>query len=193
MGKGLKNVQEELKMVAARMKGLREINGVSVETLAKELGITKSLLLDYESGEVDIPVGILFQVAQRFGVELSSLITGEEPRLRTYAVTRKGKGVSVERRQDYKYQSLAYNFINKKAEPFLVIVEPEKEPAPVNFNSHPGQEFNYVLEGTLKVILNGYEVVLDEGDALFFDSSMEHGMKAMGGRPAKFLAVIVGE
>jgi transcriptional regulator with XRE-family HTH domain len=189
----LKNVQEELKTVAARLKGLREINGVSVETLAKELGVTKALLTEYESGEIDIPVGILFKVAQRFEVELSSLLTGEEPRLRTYAVTRKGKGVSVERRRDYKYQSLAYNFINKKAELFLVAVEPETEPAPVSFNSHPGQEFNYVLEGTLKVILNGYEVVLNEGDALFFDSSMEHGMKAMGGRTAKFLAVIVGE
>lgn len=184
---------EELEMVAARIKGLREINGVSVETLAKELGVTKSLLLEYESGKTDIPVSILFKIAKRFGVELSSLLTGEEPRLRTYAVTRKGKGVSVERRRDYKYQSLAYNFINKKMEPFLVTVDPEKESAPVNFNSHPGQEFNYVLEGTLKVILNGYEIILNEGDALFFDSSVEHGMKAMGGREAKFLAVIVGE
>ncbi|NLW09437.1 MAG: helix-turn-helix domain-containing protein [Firmicutes bacterium] len=184
---------EELKMLAARIKGLREINGVSVETLAKELGVSKDLLLAYESGETDIPVGILFKIAKRFGVELSSLLTGEEPKLRTYAVTRNGKGVSVERRRDYKYQSLAYNFINKKIEPFLVTVEPEPELAPVNFNSHPGQEFNYVLEGTLKVILNGYEVLLNEGDALFFDSNVEHGMKAMGGRPAKFLAVIVGE
>ena len=62
-----------------------------------------------------------------------------------------------------------------------------------SFQQPPGQEFNYVLEGTLKVILNGYEVILSEGDALFFDSSMEHGMKAMGGRTARFLAVIVGE
>ena len=100
----------------------------------------------------------------------------------------------MERRRDYKYQSLAYNFINKKIEPFLVTVEPEPELAPVNFNSHPGQEFQ-LCPGRYpsKVILNGYEVLLNEGDALFFDSNVEHGMKAMGGRPAKFLAVIVGE
>ena len=88
-------------MLAARIKGLREINGVSVETLAKELGVSKDLLLAYESGETDIPVGILFKIAKRFGVELSSLLTGEEPKLRTYAANRNGKGVSVERRRDY--------------------------------------------------------------------------------------------
>lgn len=190
---GVEDVQEQLKLVAARIKGLREIHGVSAETLAKELGVAKALFVDYESGKVDIPVSILFKVAQRFGVELSSLLTGEEPRLRTYALTRKGKGVSVERRRDYKYQSLAYNFIHKKMEPFLVTVEPEAEPAPVNYNSHPGQEFNYVLEGSLLVILNGYEIVLNEGDSILFDSSVEHGMKAKEGRTAKFLAIIVGE
>ena len=77
--------------------------------------------------------------------------TGAEPRLHTYPLTRNGKGVSVERRKDYKYQSLAHNFIHKKAEPFLVTVEPEEAETPVSYNSHPGQEFDYVLAGTLKV------------------------------------------
>lgn len=99
--------------------------------------------------------------------------------------------MQVERRKDYRYQSLAHNFIHKKAEPFLVTVEPDAEDAPVNFNSHPGQEFNYVLEGTLKVVLDGHELVLHEGDSLFFDSSVDHGMKALNGRPVKFLAIIL--
>jgi len=61
----------------------------------------------------------------------------------------------------------------------------------VNYNSHPGQEFNYVIEGVLKVIINGHEIILNEGDSLFFDSGAKHGMKAMNGKPAKFLAIIL--
>lgn len=183
-------MQERLKQIADRIKGLREIAGVSAEVLANELSIPVQVYRDYESGAVDIPVSFLYKLAQRYKMELSAFLTGEEPRLHTYSLTRKGKGVSVERRRDYKYQNLAYNFLHKKAEPFLVTVEPD-EGAPVNFNNHPGQEFDYVLEGTLKVILDGHEVVLNEGDSLFFDASVNHAMKALDGKPARFLAIIL--
>lgn len=183
-------IQEEIKQIAARIKELRNIFGVPLETLAEELGIEPEIYSNYENGTADIPVGVLSQIAQRFGVEFSSLLTGVEPRLHTYSLTRKEKGVSVERRADYKYLSLAHNFINKKAEPFLVTVEPGPEDSDISLNNHPGQEFNYVLEGTLKIVLGKHELILTEGDSLFFDSAVDHGMQALGGKTAKFLAVI---
>ncbi len=184
-------MQEELKQIADRIKGLREIIGVSQQTIAKELGISENMYQEYERGNTDIPVGILYKLAQRYNVELASLLTGTEPRLQTYSLTRKDHGVSVERRRDYKYQSLANNFIHKKAEPFVVMVEPEADDAPIHYNNHPGQEFDYVLEGTLKILLDGHELILNEGDSLFYDSSVNHGMKALNNKPAKFLAVIM--
>ncbi len=184
-------MQEKIKQVADRIREIREIFGVQVAPLAKELGLSVEELRQYESGAVDIPVGVLYQIAHRFNVELTSLLTGQEPRLHTYALTRSGQGVSVDRRQEYKYQSLAPNFIHKKAEPFLVTVEPRPEGTPDHFNSHPGQEFNYVLEGTLRIMLDRHEVILEAGDSLFFDSGVKHGMKALNGRPARFLAVIL--
>lgn len=184
-------MEEQIKQIAERIKGLRDIFGFSAADLARDLGISLQTYQEYEGGAADIPVGILYKLAHYFKMEFSALLTGEEPRLHTYCLTRKGKGVSVERRQDYKYQSLAFNFIHKKAEPFLVTVAPEPENAPVHFNSHPGQEFDYVLEGRLQIVLDGHEVVLDEGDSLFYDSGLDHGMKALGGQPARFLAIIV--
>lgn len=181
---------ERIRQIAARIRDLREISGVSIETLAQEFGITKEAYQEYESGEIDIPVSILYKAAAKFGVELSEILTGESPKLHTYSLVRNGKGVSVERRQQYDYRNLAYNFIHKKAEPFLVTVEPGDDSELVSFNSHPGQEFNYVLEGTLKVIIDGHEVILNEGDSLFFDSGYNHGMKAMDNKTAKFLAII---
>ncbi len=184
-------MEEQLKQIAERVKGLRDIFGLSAADLAQELNLPLEVYQEYESGTVDIPVGVLYRMAQRFNMELSALLTGEEPRLHTYSLTRNGRGVSVERRKDYQYQNLAYNFIHKKAEPFLVTVEPEPDTAPVHLNNHPGQEFDYLLEGTLKIFLGENEVILNEGDSVYYDSNVNHGMKALNGKPAKFLAVIL--
>jgi quercetin dioxygenase-like cupin family protein len=48
-----------------------------------------------------------------------------------------------------------------------------------------------VIEGTVKVIVGKHELVLNEEDSLFFDSGLEHGMKALNGKPARFLAIIL--
>jgi transcriptional regulator with XRE-family HTH domain len=184
-------MQEQIKQVASRIRELREIFGASVEELARAFQVSEADYRQYESGTVDIPVGILYQLAQRFGVELTTLLTGEEPRLRTYALTRAGQGVSVDRRQQYGYQSLAYNFIGKRSEPFLVTVPPAAADAPEHINSHPGQEFHYVLEGTLRVRLDQHQVVLGPGDSLYFDSSVPHSLTALDQAPVRVLTVIL--
>ena len=173
------------------MKALREISGVAAEALAKELKIPVETYLTYESGEADIPVSILLEIAHRFNAELTSLLTGEEPRLHQYCLVRKGKGPTVDRRKEYNYFDLAYNFVHKKAEAFFITVEPHPESVKRKYYSHPGQEFTYVLEGSLKVVLGGHEVVLNKGDSLFFDSGKAHAMIALKKKPAKFLAVIL--
>lgn len=182
---------EQIKQIAMRVKEIREIAGISIEAMAQEFNIPLELYKKYESGEVDIPVSFLYQVANKFNVELTAILSGEDPRLHIYSLVRKDKGLDVERRKEYKYQSLAYNFAHKKAEPFLVTVEPKPDDHPFCLNSHPGQEFNYVLEGTLKVVIHHHEIVLNEGDSLFFDASFKHGMKALNGKTARFLAIIL--
>ena len=184
-------MKEKIQLIADRIKELREISGLSAEALAPELGISTELLLQYESGAVDIPVGFLYNVAHKFGIELSAILTGENPRLHVYCVVRKDRGLNVERRKQYKYESLAFNFINKKAEPFIVRIEPDTESAPMEFNSHPGQEFNYVIEGELKVIIEAHEIVLNPGDSIYFDSAYKHAVKAMNQTPVKLLAIVL--
>lgn len=182
---------EQVKQIAIRIRELREISGISPEEMAEVFNIPLELYQQYEAGKIDIPVSFIYQVANKFNVELTAILTGEEPKLRIYSLVRKGKGLEVERRKEYKYQNLAYNFIHKKAEPFLVTVDPKPNGEPVSLNSHPGQEFNYVLEGTLKIVIHNYELILNEGDSLFFDSNYKHGMQALNGKPAKFLAIIL--
>lgn len=182
---------EQIKQVASRIKELREISQIPADELANQLEVSLEIYNKYESGSIDIPVSFLYRFANKFNIELSTLLTGESPRLHTYSVVRKGKGISVDRRKEYKYENLAYNFIHKKAEPFLVTVEPEDDSNPIHYNSHPGQEFNYVLDGSMKVYIDGHEITLNEGDSLYFDSGINHGMKALNNKSAKFLAIIM--
>ena len=183
-------MSDQIKQIAIRLKELREISGESLENLAGEFNIPVNLYKEYENGDIDIPVSFLFEAANRFGIELSALLTGDDPKLKVYSLVRKNKRLSVERRKEYKYQSLAYNFVNKKAEPFMVTVEYDGDDKPVSLNSHPGQEFNYILEGTIKIFIDDHELILNEGDCLYFDSSYKHGMIALNNKPAKFIAVI---
>ena len=144
-----------------------------------------------ESGTVDISVSVLHQIAQTYGVELTTLMFGDEPKMSSYFVTRKNKGVAVERVKAYKYQSLAAGFAHRKGNPFLVTVHPKPEGTPIYRNTHPGQEFNYVLQGRMLIEVNGKQLILEEGDSIYFDSEQPHGMMALDGEKVCFLAIIL--
>ena len=184
-------MQERIKEVAARIKELRGILEIGTDEMANGLNVSKGQYERYEDGKEDIPASELYEISKKLGIEMSILLTGEAPRMHYFTVTRKGQGVSVERRKEYKYQSLASNFINKRAEPFIVTVEPKPENAGVHTNSHPGQEFNYVLEGSLRFIIREQDFILNEGDSVYFDSSCEHAMVALNNKIARFLAIIM--
>lgn len=182
-------MNEKTKEIGVRIKELRELSNITVEEMAKYLGVPEETYKRYETGEEDIPASILFEAAHKLGVDMGLLLTGEEARMHIFTVTRKGKGVKVERRKQYKYEALAEKFIHKKAEPFIVTVEPRKDKP--EMNSHPGQEFNYILEGTIRFYIHDNEIILKEGDSIFFDSSYPHAMEALNNKKAKFLAIIM--
>ena len=183
-------MQERIKEIAARIKELRELSGFSVKEMADCIQASEEYYLSCEAGNEDISASRLYEIAQKFNVDLALLLTGKSPRMNSFTVTRAGKGVKVDRRKEYEYQSLAANFIGKKAEPFLVTV-PVCQDGKISLNSHEGQEMDYMLSGKLKVVVCGNEVVLEAGDCIYYDSSNPHGMIAVGGEPAHFLAIIL--
>jgi mannose-6-phosphate isomerase-like protein (cupin superfamily) len=184
-------MQEHIRRVAARVRELREIAGVPVAELARDLKVSEADYDAFESGSADIPLGTLYAIAAHFGVELTAVLTGEQPRLHVYSVVRAGKGPSVERRTEHRYESLAPNFVHKKAEPFLVTVAPAPAGGGARPGSHPGQEFHYVLEGELAVLVDGHEVLLHPGDSLYFDAGAPHALRATGPASARVLVVVL--
>ncbi|MDR2966357.1 MAG: cupin domain-containing protein [Methanobacteriaceae archaeon] len=182
-------MKEIIKDIGFRVKELRELSNVTTSEIANELNIDEEEYIQYEKGEKDIPVSILYEIAQKFKVDMGLLVSGEETRMNIFHVTRAGKGRFVEKRKGYECEGVADRFINKKAETLIVTVEPKEEKPPTN--SHPGQEYNYVIEGSLKLYIHDREIILNKGDSIFFDSSYGHAMQALNGKKAKFLAVII--
>lgn len=179
-----------IKQVADRLRGLRDSLDLTVGQMAEQCEITPELLATYESGTADIPVSFLHRLASTYGVELTALMFGEEPTMNSYYVTRSGKGVKVERTKAYSYQDLASGFQHRVMAPFMVTIEPTEAGHPMTLNTHQGQEFNYVIEGQLEISVGGKVTVMHTGDSIMFDARRPHGLRALGDKAAKIIAII---
>lgn len=182
-------MDDQIRQIAERLRGLRDAMELSSAEIAADCGINPTEYERAESGEHDISVSMLQQIARHYNIALDALMFGEEPKMSSYFLTRAGKGVSVERTKAYKYQSLAAGFKDRKGDPFIVTVEPNE--TPMHYNTHEGQEFNLVIEGRLLLSIGGKELVLNPGDSIYFNSRLPHGMKALDGKAVKFLAIIM--
>lgn len=183
-------MNQQIKQIAERLKGLREVLDIDVREIASICGISEEEYLKTESGKNDIPVSMLHQISQHYGMELSTLMFGDEAYMSSYYLTRAGKGPTVERTKAYKYQALGAGFKDREVTPFLVTVEPD-ENKPLTLNRHDGQEFNLVLKGKMLLHINGKDLILNTGDSIYFNSTLPHGMKALEGEQVQFLAVII--
>lgn len=175
------------KDIANRFYELRTFNDYSTAVIADKLGITEQEYVSFEKGEDDIPIWLIYKFAAVVDMEPSYIITGKLPTKANATVVYEGKGLSVERYPGYSFISLAPEFGNKQMNPMLVTIDPADSPELV---CHGGQEFNFVLQGMLRVIVGSEEFYLREGDSLYFNPSQPHAQLAMGGATARFLTVI---
>jgi len=181
---------EQLVEIGCRLKGLRNMMDITIESIAENLKISVEEYQTYERGERDFSFSFLFNAANILGVDIVDIISGETPKLTTCALVRKGEGFDIMRREAYDYKHLAFTFSKKKAEPFIVTVEPN-ESYEVSLHTHEGQEFNYMVSGSMEFHHNDIAYLLNEGDSVYFDSSIPHAMKAIGRQAAKFIAVVI--
>jgi transcriptional regulator with XRE-family HTH domain len=182
-------MEKKIMMIAERIQALREIMDISAKEMAAAVGIGEAQYLEYEEGKHDFTFSFLYSVANKLGVDIVDLMTGETPRLSVCSLVKNGEGLKMERRKEYKYEHLAYIFKNKKMEPFMVTVEPKDTDARDHLNAHEGQEFDYVVEGSMILHIDKQEVRVDTGDAVYFDAKHPHAMEAVDGA-CKFLAII---
>ena len=178
---------EPINEIAARVKELREVCDYTQEQLASELGLDPAAYAGYEENG-DFPISVLYEIANKFNVDFNEIITGEPSRIDTYQVVRRGKGKSISRFPGYRFKDLAFRYADKIMQPLLVTLEPTDEPA--KLVTHAGQEFNLVLKGSIAVVFEDQEIILNEGDSIYFNPTYPHGQRCVGDTKARFLTMI---
>ena len=119
-------MNEKVKDIAARVKGLRLIQGMTEEEVAKAVDLTAAEYIKYENGEDDMPVSMLYEIADLYHVDMTEILTGISPKLHDVCKVKAGEGLKVERFDQYDFQSLAYKYANRKIEPLLVTLKGPK-------------------------------------------------------------------
>ncbi len=182
-----------LKEVAGRIKDLREAKGYTPEELAKLTGVTVEDYKILEQGETDFSFTFIYKCAKACGVEVVDILEGTSTTLTSFAITRKGEGLKIVKKHGVVYNNLAPKFKGKLAEPFLVKFPylEEEQNTPIKLASHNGQEFDVIVKGSLKVQVGNHVDILHEGDSIFYNSIIPHGMIAVSEGGCEFHAVVL--
>lgn len=186
-------MEPNIKEVAGRIRALREDLDLTMQEMADAAGLTVAEYALQESGENDLSFTFLYRCANRFGVDVIELLTGENPHLTGYSLTRAADGLSIKRRAGFEYLHKAPHFRHKLAEPFLVTAPylEEEQDKPIHLSSHKGQELDYIISGKMRFAYEDHIEELEAGDFLMYDSGRGHGMIAIGGEPCVFLAIVI--
>ena len=183
---------EPLGPLGERVRRIREEKGLTLQDVASRTGFDPSYLSKIESGDHSPPLGVLIKLGKALDMKMGYFISGGETK--AYTVVREAERQRVSRRAaaddkayGYTYQSLAPGKTDRHMEPFIVVLEPSKDEV---LSSHDGQEFIYVLEGRMEAVLDKERVILDAGDAIYYDSNLPHMVRCADGPFARILAVL---
>jgi len=187
------NLDLKLQEMAARIRALREIEGLSEEYMAEETGVSLEEYQECEAGLSDLNFAFIYRCAQIFNVDVTDIIEGSSPRLANYTLTRAGEGQHIEHAHGMTYFNMAPHFKKRVAEPLYVIAEYSEEAQlrPIDCTTHEGQECDIVLQGQLKVQVGDHIEILNPGDIIYYNSTAPHGMIATGGKECIFYAIVL--
>ena len=161
--------------------------------MAAKTDVTVQEYLACENGQSDLNFAFIYRCALAFGVNVTDIIDGVSPKLKSYTVTRGGLGQRIEQAHGMTYYNLAYAFQNRIAEPLYVRSEysEDAQKKDIELTTHAGQEIDIVISGSLMVQVGSHREVLNAGDTIYYDSSAPHGMIAVGGQDCEFYAIVL--
>lgn len=180
--------------IGAKIKKLRKARKLTLQDVARETGFSPALISQIENNNVSPPIATLSKISRFFDVKMG-LFFEEEEEERKYEVVRRAERRVVSRviskagtGHGYTYEALSFRKRNKKMEPFLLTVSERAEEE--SLYNHEGEEFLLILKGKAEVILEDERILLDEGDAVYFDSSLKHRLLSRDDNTVEVLAVV---
>ena len=180
--------------VGEKIKQLREKKGLSLKEVADATGFSTALLSQMESHLVSPSLGSIIKLAKALEVRVGDFFgeTQGEP----FAIVRKDERKTVSRfaskegvSYGYSYESLGFEKKDRRMEPFIVTLEPATLKTSKT-SAHEGEEFIFVLEGEMQVILGNHTDILYPGDSIYYDSNIPHRVQCHQDKVARILAVL---
>lgn len=203
------NSEPEYATIGDRLREARKARGLSLRHLAALLGVSPSLISQVETGRAKPSVNTLYALANELGISLDSLLfTDTEPmtpattqtavpdpadatlphdpvqRASSRMSIRLGSGVVWERLTTESIRTVDFLYVTYEVGGAS---SPENE-----FQRHSGQEWGYILSGTLRVKIGFDEYVLGPGDAITFDSGTPHRLTNDGDEPVRAVWYVLG-
>lgn len=206
------STEPEYASMGERLRRARQARGLSLRGLAEVLGVSPSLISQVENGRAKPSVNTLYALANELGISLDVLLfmdtkppAAAAPQAGTSEVAeslevgvphdpvqraalrtaiRLGSGVVWERLTTESIRDLDFLHVTYE-------VGGESSPADA-FQRHAGQEWGYVLSGTLTVRIGFDEFLLRPGDAISFDSSTPHRLFNAGDMPVQAVWFVLG-
>ncbi|MEA3240488.1 MAG: XRE family transcriptional regulator [Pseudomonadota bacterium] len=184
----------ETMKVCENIRTIREKQGLSLQELAGRTGYSTAVLSQIENHLESPSLGTMVRLAKALHVSIGSFFNREDTE--PFTIIRHDERQTVSRfaskegvTYGYTYESLGVGKKDRQMEPFCLTLEPATLPSAAS-SSHEGEEFIYVLEGSIDVTLWDHTDVLSAGDSIYYESSIPHRVQCHGDSPAKILAVI---
>ncbi|NOY68618.1 MAG: helix-turn-helix domain-containing protein [Deltaproteobacteria bacterium] len=176
--------------IGDRIRRIRESEGLSYEQLSNMTGFDVELLEKIEKNEVKPQLGTIVRLSKALHSAFSRVLSGVGSHV--YSITRKTERKAAHRSTStkgaslYSYRSLAPEVHGRHMEALVVRLEenPDRE-----MSVHDGEEFIYVLEGEVLLIIDKDEFLLEPGDSVYYLSTTPHMVAAKKGT-ADILAVL---
>ncbi len=183
----------KIKEMSARIRELRELENLSVETMASKTDVSVEEYIKCEAGESDLNFAFIYRCALALNVNVTDIIEGYSPKLKSYTVTRSGAGQQISNAHGMTYYNLAYAFKDRIAEPLYVRCNYDEsaQNKDIELTTHAGQECDLVIDGHLMVQVGEHREVLGPGDSIYYDSDVPHGMIAVNGKDCQFYAIVL--
>jgi quercetin dioxygenase-like cupin family protein len=174
---------DRLTPVGKKIKKARTDKKITFDTLANETGFSIDFLKKVEAGKITPPVGSLLQISRALEIDSGDLLKDEEDRMqdRIKAYTK--------RTASYAYTTLTPGAENKHLKAFRVKIDAMKDHEGVSYN-HEGEEFVYVLDGTIEVVVGEHVNTVAAGESLHFNSGIQHLLRNVGDTDAELIVVI---
>lgn len=181
------------------LRKLRGRHGWTLKQMSENSGIPLSTLSKVEHDRLTLTYDKLLQVSQRLGIPISELFAEDGQDSAPTVTARRSIGdvadaLHVET-PNYDYFFLCTELRHKRMIPVITKIRAKTSEEFGELVHHPGEEFIYVLRGSVVVNTEFYDpVVLREGQSIYIDSNMGHAyLAAEGCDEAEVLGIMSGD